>query len=224
MTTFFHICSRPTSERIRFRWILSHSFVTSVCAHARKTERDLWTTEGSQHLLLMILQQEKTPSGLSSPLKPMPIPNAMGRCTWRERGTGSLWASNSATPWDTRSTWVTLSTVQCAGGYYQRSAYDPHIGGSSRIVKAFRKRPLSSPAGKFYNIGDQTGHGEDHCQFVDSFLDGRTGTQLLADQLPSRPGMLIDHKKNSVIVIQSLTSLLLLFCTRVLQSDETGAR
>ncbi|XP_029980565.1 target of Nesh-SH3 isoform X6 [Sphaeramia orbicularis] len=42
--------------------------------------------------------------------------------------------------------------------------------------------------GKFYNIGDQTGHGEDHCQFVDSFLDGRTGTQMFADQLPSRSG------------------------------------
>ncbi|XP_016895578.1 target of Nesh-SH3 isoform X3 [Cynoglossus semilaevis] len=42
--------------------------------------------------------------------------------------------------------------------------------------------------GKFYNIGDQTGYGEDHCQFVDSFLDGRTGTQTFADQLPSRLG------------------------------------
>ncbi|XP_024141694.1 target of Nesh-SH3 isoform X4 [Oryzias melastigma] len=46
----------------------------------------------------------------------------------------------------------------------------------------------NSLTGKFYNIGDQTGFGEDHCQFVDSFLDGKTGTQMLADQLPSRPG------------------------------------
>lgn len=46
------------------------------------------------------------------------------------------------------------------------------------------------PLGKFYNIGDQTGHGEDHCQFVDSFLDGRTGTQLPADQLPTREGII----------------------------------
>lgn len=42
--------------------------------------------------------------------------------------------------------------------------------------------------GKFHNIGDQSGFGEDHCQFVDSFLDGRTGKQLRADQLPSRLG------------------------------------
>lgn len=43
--------------------------------------------------------------------------------------------------------------------------------------------------GKFYNIGDQTGHGEDHCQFVDSFLDGRTGSQVAADTLPAREGI-----------------------------------
>uniref|UniRef100_A0A672KSK2 ABI family, member 3 (NESH) binding protein a n=1 Tax=Sinocyclocheilus grahami TaxID=75366 RepID=A0A672KSK2_SINGR len=42
--------------------------------------------------------------------------------------------------------------------------------------------------GKFYSIGDQTGYGEDHCQFVDSFLDGRTGGPLSPDQLPPRKG------------------------------------
>lgn len=40
-------------------------------------------------------------------------------------------------------------------------------------------------SGKFYNIGDQRGHGEDHCQFVDSFLDGRTGQQ---EDLPVKDG------------------------------------
>uniref|UniRef100_A0A673NBJ2 Target of Nesh-SH3-like n=1 Tax=Sinocyclocheilus rhinocerous TaxID=307959 RepID=A0A673NBJ2_9TELE len=42
--------------------------------------------------------------------------------------------------------------------------------------------------GKFYSIGDQTGYGEDHCQFVDSFLDGRTGGPLPPDQLSPRKG------------------------------------
>ncbi|XP_075870722.1 target of Nesh-SH3 [Nelusetta ayraudi] len=42
--------------------------------------------------------------------------------------------------------------------------------------------------GKFYNIGDQSGYGEDHCQFVDSFLDGRTGNNMPADLLPRRLG------------------------------------
>lgn len=45
-----------------------------------------------------------------------------------------------------------------------------------------------SLTGKFYNIGDQRGHGEDHCQFVDSFLDGRTGQHLSSDQLPTKEG------------------------------------
>lgn len=45
-------------------------------------------------------------------------------------------------------------------------------------------------SGTFYNIGDQRGHGEDHCQFVDSYLDGRTGQQLPSDQLPTKEGTL----------------------------------
>ena len=42
--------------------------------------------------------------------------------------------------------------------------------------------------GQFYDIGDEAGFGEDHCQFVDSFLDGRTGPQLRPQQLPPRTG------------------------------------
>ena len=42
--------------------------------------------------------------------------------------------------------------------------------------------------GMFYNIGDESGFGEDHCQFVDSFLDGKTGRQLRSQQLPTRKG------------------------------------
>lgn len=45
--------------------------------------------------------------------------------------------------------------------------------------------------GKFYNIGDLTGEGEDHCQFVDSFLDGNTGSQIPVNELPKRPGTFI---------------------------------
>ncbi|CAL8386102.1 unnamed protein product [Boreogadus saida] len=39
------------------------------------------------------------------------------------------------------------------------------------------------------DFGDEAGcFGEDHCQFVDSFLDGRTGPQLRPRQLPPRTG------------------------------------
>lgn len=40
----------------------------------------------------------------------------------------------------------------------------------------------------FYSIGDSWGRGEDHCQFVDSHLDGRTGPQSYIEALPTIRG------------------------------------
>ncbi|KAJ8009622.1 hypothetical protein DPEC_G00090810 [Dallia pectoralis] len=40
----------------------------------------------------------------------------------------------------------------------------------------------------FYSIADTFGHGEDHCQFVDSYLDGRTGSPSLSTFLPTAQG------------------------------------
>ncbi|KAK9537840.1 hypothetical protein VZT92_005418 [Zoarces viviparus] len=78
---------------------------------------------------------------------------------------------------------------ECNGKQYvKRTWYRKFVG--IQLCNSLRYKIYLSDSlnGKFYNIGDQTGHGEDHCQFVDSFLDGRTGTQVFADQLPSRPG------------------------------------
>ncbi|XP_058237670.1 ABI family, member 3 (NESH) binding protein b isoform X12 [Hemibagrus wyckioides] len=78
---------------------------------------------------------------------------------------------------------------ECNGKQYvKRTWYRKFVG--IQLCNSLRYKIYLSDSlnGKFYNIGDQTGHGEDHCQFVDSFLDGRTGTQLPADQLESRPG------------------------------------
>ncbi|XP_035799215.1 target of Nesh-SH3 isoform X9 [Amphiprion ocellaris] len=78
---------------------------------------------------------------------------------------------------------------ECSGKQYvKRTWYRKFVG--IQLCNSLRYKIYLSDSlnGKFYNIGDQTGHGEDHCQFVDSFLDGRTGTQMLADQLPGRPG------------------------------------
>ncbi|XP_061647389.1 target of Nesh-SH3 isoform X10 [Phyllopteryx taeniolatus] len=80
---------------------------------------------------------------------------------------------------------------ECNGKQYvKRTWYRKFVG--IQLCNSLRYKIYLSDSlnGKFYNIGDQSGHGEDHCQFVDSFLDGRTGTQLFADQLPSRPGYL----------------------------------
>ncbi|XP_026232192.1 target of Nesh-SH3 isoform X2 [Anabas testudineus] len=78
---------------------------------------------------------------------------------------------------------------ECNGKQFvKRTWYRKFVG--IQLCNSLRYKIYLSDSlnGKFYNIGDQTGHGEDHCQFVDSFLDGRTGTQMLADQLPNRPG------------------------------------
>ncbi|XP_065818199.1 target of Nesh-SH3 isoform X11 [Labrus bergylta] len=83
----------------------------------------------------------------------------------------------------------TDSYSECNGKQYvKRTWYRKFVG--IQLCNSLRYKIYLSDSlnGKFYNIGDQTGHGEDHCQFVDSFLDGRTGTQMFADQLPSRPG------------------------------------
>uniref|UniRef100_A0A3Q3Q738 Fibronectin type-III domain-containing protein n=1 Tax=Monopterus albus TaxID=43700 RepID=A0A3Q3Q738_MONAL len=81
------------------------------------------------------------------------------------------------------------SYSDCHGKQYvKRTWYRKFVG--VQLCNSLRYKIYLSDSlkGKFYNIGDQTGFGEDHCQFVDSFLDGRTGRQLRADQLPARPG------------------------------------
>ncbi|KAM9342280.1 uncharacterized protein abi3bpa [Pholidichthys leucotaenia] len=78
---------------------------------------------------------------------------------------------------------------ECNGKQYvKRTWYRKFVG--IQLCNSLRYKIYLSDSlnGKFYNIGDQTGYGEDHCQFVDSFLNGRTGAQMSADQLPSRPG------------------------------------
>uniref|UniRef100_A0A3P8Z8Z7 Fibronectin type-III domain-containing protein n=1 Tax=Esox lucius TaxID=8010 RepID=A0A3P8Z8Z7_ESOLU len=83
----------------------------------------------------------------------------------------------------------TDSHSECNGKQYvKRTWYRKFVG--IQLCNSLRYKIYLSDSlnGKFYNIGDQTGHGEDHCQFVDSFLDGRTGNQVRADQLPAREG------------------------------------
>jgi len=62
-------------------------------------------------------------------------------------------------------------------------------------------------SGKFYNIGDQRGHGEDHCQFVDSFLDGRTGQQ---EDLPVKDGNSLCLSPRQALAIPLLACFFLL--------------
>ncbi|KAJ6662684.1 hypothetical protein lerEdw1_011324 [Lerista edwardsae] len=78
---------------------------------------------------------------------------------------------------------------ECKGKQYvKRTWYKKFVGVQLCNSLRYKIYLSDSLTGKFYNIGDQRGHGEDHCQFVDSYLDGRTGQQLRSDQLPTIDG------------------------------------
>ncbi|XP_042666438.1 target of Nesh-SH3 isoform X2 [Centrocercus urophasianus] len=78
------------------------------------------------------------------------------------------------------------SYSECRGKQYvKRTWYKKFVGVQLCNSLRYKIYLSDSLTGKFYNIGDQRGHGEDHCQFVDSFLDGRTGQQ---DDLPVKDG------------------------------------
>ncbi|XP_057191834.1 target of Nesh-SH3 isoform X4 [Triplophysa rosa] len=81
------------------------------------------------------------------------------------------------------------SYSECNGRQYiKRTWYRKFVG--IQLCNSLRYNIYLSDSlkGKFYSIGDLAGNGEDHCQFVDSFLDGRTGGPLAPDQLPPRQG------------------------------------
>ncbi|XP_017325636.2 target of Nesh-SH3 isoform X2 [Ictalurus punctatus] len=81
------------------------------------------------------------------------------------------------------------SYSECTGTQYvKRTWYRKFVG--IQLCNSLRYKIYLSDSlkGKFYNIGDETGYGEDHCQFVDSFLDGRTGSLLPPHQLPLKQG------------------------------------
>ncbi|XP_068071752.1 fibronectin type III domain-containing protein 1 isoform X2 [Danio rerio] len=50
----------------------------------------------------------------------------------------------------------------------------------------------------FYSLADTFGHGEDHCQFVDSHLDGRTGPHNLSLNLPTAQGYYRSYRQEPV--------------------------
>uniref|UniRef100_A0ABM5FX49 Target of Nesh-SH3 isoform X15 n=1 Tax=Pogona vitticeps TaxID=103695 RepID=A0ABM5FX49_9SAUR len=78
---------------------------------------------------------------------------------------------------------------ECKGKQFvKRTWYKKFVGVQLCNSLRYKIYLSDSLTGTFYNIGDQRGHGEDHCQFVDSYLDGRTGQQLPSDQLPTKDG------------------------------------
>ncbi|XP_073711320.1 uncharacterized protein abi3bpa [Misgurnus anguillicaudatus] len=81
------------------------------------------------------------------------------------------------------------SYTECNGKQFiKRTWYRKFVG--IQLCNSLRYKIYLSDSlkGKFYSIGDQAGLGEDHCQFVDSYLDGRTGGPLSPNELPPRQG------------------------------------
>nr|XP_057911967.1 fibronectin type III domain-containing protein 1 isoform X2 [Doryrhamphus excisus] len=87
----------------------------------------------------------------------------------------------------------------CKGSQYvKRTWYRKFVGVvlcNSLRYKIFMGDGLREP---FYSIGDTFGQGEDHCQFVDSYRDGRTGPAYLSSTLPSAQGYYRAYRQQPV--------------------------
>ncbi|XP_034086600.1 fibronectin type III domain-containing protein 1 isoform X2 [Gymnodraco acuticeps] len=87
----------------------------------------------------------------------------------------------------------------CKGSQYvKRTWYKKFVGVvlcNSLRYKIFMGDGLREP---FYSIGDTFGQGEDHCQFVDSYRDGRTGPAYLSNNLPSAQGYYRAYRQQPV--------------------------
>ncbi|KAL0967739.1 hypothetical protein UPYG_G00256290 [Umbra pygmaea] len=87
----------------------------------------------------------------------------------------------------------------CKGSQYVKRTWYRKIVGvvlcNSLRYKIFMGDGLKEP---FYSIADTFGHGEDHCQFVDSYLDGRTGSPNLSTFLPTAQGYYRSYRQEPV--------------------------
>nr|XP_023855784.1 fibronectin type III domain-containing protein 1 [Salvelinus alpinus] len=87
----------------------------------------------------------------------------------------------------------------CKGSQYvKRTWYRKFVGVvlcNSLRYKIFMGDGLKE---MFYSIADTFGHGEDHCQFVDSYLDGRTGSPSLSTYLPTAQGYYRSYRQEPV--------------------------
>ncbi|XP_032399019.1 fibronectin type III domain-containing protein 1 isoform X1 [Etheostoma spectabile] len=87
----------------------------------------------------------------------------------------------------------------CKGSQYvKRTWYRKFVGVvlcNSLRYKIFMGEGLREP---FYSIGDTFGQGDDHCQFVDSYRDGRTGPAYLSNNLPSAQGFYRAYRQEPV--------------------------
>uniref|UniRef100_A0A8C4NIG7 Fibronectin type-III domain-containing protein n=1 Tax=Eptatretus burgeri TaxID=7764 RepID=A0A8C4NIG7_EPTBU len=87
----------------------------------------------------------------------------------------------------------------CSGRQYvKRTRYKKFVGvilcNSLRYKIVLGKRLNET----FHSIGDGIGHCEDHCQFVDSFMEARTGLLAPRHELPVIPGYYRNYRQERV--------------------------
>ncbi|XP_041108431.1 fibronectin type III domain-containing protein 1-like isoform X2 [Polyodon spathula] len=93
----------------------------------------------------------------------------------------------------------TSTNSECKGSQYvKRTWYKKFVGVvlcNSLRYKIFMGDSLKDT---FYSIGDTYGRGEDHCQFVDSHMEGRTGPRYTSNLLPTIPGFYRAYRQEPV--------------------------
>ncbi|CAL9698421.1 unnamed protein product [Knipowitschia caucasica] len=95
------------------------------------------------------------------------------RVSERAPGKAALW---------TEFPFAAAPASDCRGRkFVKRTWYRKFVG--VQLCNSLRYKIYLSDTlgGQFFHIGDQQGFGEDHCQFVDSFLDGNTGERHQQD-------------------------------------------
>nr|XP_056714616.1 target of Nesh-SH3 [Euleptes europaea] len=129
----------------------------------------------------LVIPSNPLGEGPSSETKPFKTESADPRVNEQiSMGKDAIWTEIKFNPDD---------YSECKGKQYvKRTWYKKFVGVQLCNSLRYKIYLSDSLTGKFYNIGDQRGHGEDHCQFVDSYFDGKTGQQLPPDQLPTKIG------------------------------------
>uniref|UniRef100_UPI00358F2605 fibronectin type III domain-containing protein 1-like isoform X2 n=1 Tax=Myxine glutinosa TaxID=7769 RepID=UPI00358F2605 len=166
--------------------------VTSGMTDGKKTEKWLQSNVSNETFLpvenlqpntrYVFKVQAKNQEGVGPETEPVAfVTESVNFANNRSSGTEPIWIQYKFN--------YDKSYTDCYGKQYvKRTWYRKFVGivlCNSLRYKIFISDKLQ---GTFENIGDGYGYGEDHCEFVDSFLDGRTGPRINENYLPLKKG------------------------------------
>ncbi|XP_069787740.1 fibronectin type III domain-containing protein 1 [Narcine bancroftii] len=185
-----------------------HDYVTGYLVYSTSYDeilQDNWSTRptvGNTHLAIENLKpntryyfkiQAKNPHGYG------PISEALSFVTESDNPLIIVRPPGGEPIWIPYTFTYEPSSSECMGKQYvKRTWYRKFVGVvlcNSLRYKIFLSEGLRDT---FYSVGDAWGKGEDHCQFVDSFLEGRTGTHAYPASLPVIPGYYRSYRQEPV--------------------------